>query len=271
MSSTVNDLVRLAREELGYLEKSRANYDLYGPNCLYYKSKFAGADNYTKYSYELKTAGLGHPNGEPWCQSFIAWLFYKTFGADLADRLLCGKLTSASTMDVKDAFVRCGRQVASAEPGDLAFRSRSGGGHVGLVVGWKDGKPVTIEGNSSSSDITSWNGGAVVEHTGAPWQWFVRPDWSLIQPEPETWRWIQADGRWYYQNQAGKNLHGWAKIKETAGPYYHWYWFDSKGAAATGGTQIDGKWYFFQPDGDLACAECITDTNGALVIWSMTE
>ena len=267
----INDLVAKAKDELGYLEKSRANYDLYGANCLYHKTKYAGADNYTKYAYELRAAGLGHPNGQPWCQSFVNWLFYKTFGADLANQLLCGKLSSASTMEVKDAFVRSGRQVASVEPGDIAFRARSGGGHVGLVIGYANGKAITIEGNSSSTDITSWNGGAVVKHTGAPWTWYVRPDWSLIRPKEEVWKWIQSGGKWYYQNRDGKNLHGWAKIKESAGPYFHWYWFDKTGAAATGGVQIDGKWYFFMPEGEFEGAECLTTSTGALTVWSMTE
>jgi len=270
MSSTVNDLVRLAREEIGYLEKSRANYDLYGANCLYHKTKFAGADNYTKYSYELKSAKLGHPNGQPWCMTFICWILYKVAGADEADRLLCGMLASASTMDTKDAMIRAGRQVPlnMARAGDIVFRSRKGGGHVGLVVGRSaEGKIITIEGNTSKTDATAWNGGAVAQHTGGSWEWCCRPDYK----DADSFRWIQADGHWYYQNGHGENVHGWAKIKETAGPYYHWYWFDSKGAAASGARQIDGKWYFFQPDGDLACAQCVTDTNGALVIWSMTE
>lgn len=93
---------------------------------------------------------------------------------------------------------------------------------------------------------------------------------SAVDQE-QHWRWIKSGGKWYYQDQNGQNWHGWGRIKETNGPYYHWYWFDSKGAAATGAKEIDGKWYFFQPDGDMECAECITDPNGAMIIWSMTE
>ncbi|MBO7207906.1 MAG: hypothetical protein J6W10_09885, partial [Kiritimatiellae bacterium] len=49
-----------------------------------------------------------------------------------------------------------------------------------------------------------------------------------------SWHWVQSDGKWYYQDQYGSNWHGWAKIKERSGPYWHWYWFDEKGAAVTG-------------------------------------
>ena len=263
------EVITLAQGEVGYLEKSKDNYMLYGANCLYPKIDFAGADNYTKYAYELHNAGLGHKNGYAWCQTFIAWLFWKTYGADLANQLLCGMLSSASTMDVKTAMINAGRQVPlnKAQACDIVYRSRSGGGHVGLVISRStDGKIITVEGNSSASDITSWNGGAVVQHTGASWEWCCRPDYSIID-----YHWIQDNGKWYYQNGLGQNWHGWGKIKETAGPYYHWYWFNSKGAMVTGAKEIDGKWYFFQPDGPLEGAQCITDSNGALIIWSMGE
>lgn len=265
----MTELLKLAESELGYLEKSKEAFRLYGANCLYDKEKYAGADNVTKYSYELYQRGLGHPEYQPWCQTFIAWLYWKIFGAELANKLLCGKLRSASTMDVKDAFFAQGRGVPlnKAKPGDIAYRSRNGGGHVGLVVGRaSNGKIISIEGNSSASDITSWNGGAVVKHTGASWEWCVRPDYTLVD-----YHWVEDNGTWYYQNGLGQNRHGWDKIKETQGDYYHWYWFDSKGAMATNSREIDGSWYFFQPDGPLEGAQCITDSNGALNVWSMSE
>ena len=89
----------------------------------------------------------------------------------------------------------------------------------------------------------------------------------VVEP---SWRWVQSDGKWYYQDRYGANWHGWAKIKEEGGPYWHWYWFDDKGAAAIGAREISGKWYFFMPDdGPQQCMECITDSTGAMVVWSM--
>lgn len=265
-------IIKLAQDEIGYLEKSKADYSLYGADCLYPKTQFAGADNYTKYAYELRSALGCHPNGQPWCMTFICWIMWKVAGAEEANRLLCGMLSSASTMDTKNAMVRAGRQVPlnTAKPGDIVFRSRSGGGHVGLVVGRTgDGRIITIEGNTSKSDATAWNGGAVAQHTGGTWEWCCRPDWSICE---ETWHWVCSDGEWFYQDADGRNWHGWKEIKESAGENKHWYWFDERGVMATNGKKIGGKWYFFMPEGDLEGACCVTDpydeTGGAQHIWN---
>ena len=68
-----------------------------------------------------------------------------------------------------------------------------------------------------------------------------------------------------------RNWHGWAKLKETAGSWWHWYWFDDRGVMAKGAREIDDRWYFFQPCGPLEGAECITDKVGALVIWNVAD
>lgn len=265
-------IIKLAHDELGYLEKSRDDYELYGSDCLYFKTRYAGADNYTKYAYELRQAGCGHPNGYAWCETFIAFLFFKVLGKEMANKLLCGMLSSASTMDVKNAFIKAGRQVPlnKAEPGDIVFRSRSGGGHVGLVVGRSSsGQIITIEGNTSANDASSWNGGAVAQHIGAKWEWCVRPDWSLV--EPETWRWICVAGTWYYQNNRGENKHGWALIKETDGQYSHWYWFNSSGAMQTGLAWIDDELCVFMTHGALEGALCHSNDNdkGYQHVWNV--
>ena len=266
-------IIKLARDEIGYLEKSKSDYSLYGSDCLYPKKQFAGADNYTKYAYELRAALPGsHAQGQPWCMSFICWIFYTVAGSKLANQLLCGMLRSASTMDTKNAMIKAGRQVPlnTAQPGDIVFRSRLGGGHVGLVEGRSsDGKIITIEGNTSANDASAWNGGAVARHTGGSWEWCCRPDWSLCEGD---WHWVHENGLWYYQDSAGNNWHGWNKIKESNGDKWHWYWFDWDGSAATGSRFIDGKWWFFWPDRDSnECMLCITDSTGALVVWSLTE
>lgn len=268
------ELISLAKAEEGYLEKSRADYELYGSDCLYPKTKYAGADNYTKYAYELRQAGCGHPNGQYWCQTFIAWLFFKTFGKDLANELLCGKLSSASTMDVKDAFLAKGRQVPlnKVEAGDIVFRTRTGGGHVGFVVDRSDsGKIITMEGNTTKDDAAAWNGGAVAQHIGGRWEWCVRPDWSLLPDVPDVWRWIQSGGKWYYQNQRGENKHGWAKIKESYGNYYHWYYFANTGEMMTGARWINEELCLFMPIGTLQGALCVSDEKGYQHVWNLTE
>lgn len=270
--TTKEKVLALAQDEVGYLEKSKADYSRYGSGCLYPKTAYAGADNYTKYAYELHNAGYGHPNGYAWCMTFICWILWKVAG-DKANKLLCGMLTSASTMDTKDVMIRAGRQVPlnKAEPGDIVFRSRNGGGHVGLVNGRTDeGKIISIEGNTSATDATSWNGGAVAVHTGGKWEWCVRPDWTICE---DGYRWVKSGNHWFWQDGNGINWHGWARIKETNGEAEHWYWFDNIGVMATESRKIGGKWYFFQPDGPLEGALCITDTvdktGGALEVWTL--
>ena len=267
--ATKNDLIAKAEGELGYLEKSNQYWLKYGIDCLYTKTKYAGADNVQKYAYDI-----GHYKSygwAAWCQSFVNWLFVQTFGRDLADKLLCGMVKSASTMDVKNKMVNAGRQVAlnKAEAGDIVFRSRNGGGHVGLCVGRsKDGKIISVEGNSSSTDISSWNGGAVVKHTGASWEWCCRPDWSLI-PKPETWHWVLADGKWYYQNSNGENKHGWNDIKESQSDWVHRYYFEPDGAMVTGWQDIGDRWYYFEEGSSLdgALWHEADDRQGALELW----
>lgn len=266
--SAASQFVGIAAAEVGYLEKSKANWNLYGINCLYEKAKFAGADNVQKYAYE--TGHYTKYGWAAWCMSFVCWCMMAAFGAEKANKLLCGMYKSASTMDTKEAMLKAGREVdfSKAQAGDIVFRSRSGGGHVGIVKGWSGGKLVTIEGNSSSADITAWNGGAVVEHTGAPWTWCVRPDWSIVA-EAESWHWVHDGSAWYYQNQRGENTHGWLLIKETHGNVCHWYHFDQRGQMLTGSQQIDGEWCFFQPDGAHEGAMCKTNNKGFLKVWDL--
>ena len=263
--SAQGQVVGIAQAEVGYLEKSLRAWDLYGINCLYDKTKYAGADNITKYAYET-----GHAQNQPWCMTFVVWVFMAAFGKDKANKLLCGKFKSASTMDTKDAMVKAGRQVPleQARGGDIVFRSRSGGGHVGIVKGVQNGKIVTIEGNTSVNDPTAWNGGCVGEHVGGSWKWCCRPDYSIVVQE-DVWKWVQVDGIWYYQNQDGVNKHDWEKIKETDGTEVHWYFFDNEGRMQTGAQKIGGNWCFFMPEGSLQGALCITDNLGYQHVWDI--
>ena len=274
---TKQNVLDLAYSEEEYVEKAKKYLDKYGVSILYDATNFSGSDNLTKYAYELSAAGLGHPNGYAWCQTFICWLFWKCYGTETADKLLCGELRSASTMVVKDAMLKKDRLVplVKAQAGDLVFRSRSGGGHVGLVVGRSsEGKIITVEGNTSPTDKNSWNGGQVARHVGATWEWCVRPDWSILEKTNDNspgWHWVRWDDDWFYQNRFGRNSYGWLKVKESAGEFLHWYWFDERGVMAKGPRKIDDRWYFFMPEGDLEGAQCITDTAGVQRVWNLTE
>ena len=131
----------------------------------------------------------------PWCQVFVDWCFYTAYGQAGASQLLCGKSKEASTMSQKDAFSSAGRIVKKPEPGDIWWRKRSGGGHVGIVIkvniNGNIANITTIEGNTSpSSSGSQWNGDGVfqkehvilldavtVDENGNQC-WFGRPNYS---------------------------------------------------------------------------------------------
>lgn len=254
MASPADMVASRAEEELGYLEKSRKAYQA-DPSVLDRKTDGAGADNLTKYARDTK-----HPNGYAWCQTFVTYILMQCFGYDLANKLLGGMAHSAYTLDVLNAMRKKGREIplSQASRGDIVYRSRSGGGHVGIVVGRQGGKIITVEGNSSSSDITSWNGGAVVRHVDAPWQWCVRPDYSIVPKyTPETW-YKDDVGWWYAKTAADYAKSEWLDIN------HHRYYFDEAGYAVEGVQNINGKSYVFETKGNLECALMITGKDDSL-------
>ena len=252
--------VEIAAGYIGYHEKSEHYYKQYGDLCLSPFDKYCGNGNYTVFAKIV-----GHENGLPWCQTFVNFCFLAAYGRDIADKLLNGLLHSPSTMTIKNAFVANGQIVplSSARNGDLVFRARNGGGHVGIVEENRNGVLVTIEGNTDAGQLNSSDGGSVARHIGANWQWCCRPDWSLI-----GWHWVQSNGKWFYQTFDGQNTYGWRLITETDNKdRRHWYYFDKTGTMLTGLQIINGHYYYFQPSGGLEGALCKTGTSGALSPW----
>lgn len=245
----------IALKEIGYLEKSKAAV-ANDPTVLDYKTKGAGSDNMTKYARDMYAVTNVNWQGQAWCLTFINWLFWQAYGYELANKLLCGTLKSASTMAVKDVFKDNHQLVAlsDAQEGDIVFRSRKGGGHVGYVIGRATtGAIITIEGNTSSTDITSWNGGAVCKHVGASWEWCARPNYALIpRYEPQTWH-SDDKGWWYAKTETEYAKNEWLDIN------HHRYYFDENGYAVTGYRMIGKGRYYFETSGDLMCALMITN------------
>ena len=89
---------------------------------------------------------------------------------------------------------------------------------------------------------------------------------GAVSAQP-SYKWVLSGGKYYYQDQDGKNVHGWALIQETASEYKHWYYFNDKGAAVTGMQIIDDTRYYFEESGPLVCALCHTNDKGALEVW----
>ena len=71
MNCYVENLIKIAKDEVGYLEKaSNSNLDS--------KTANAGGNNYTKYARDLDNiSGFynGKKQGYPWCDCFVDWCF----------------------------------------------------------------------------------------------------------------------------------------------------------------------------------------------------
>lgn len=166
-------ILAFAFNEVGYLEK-KSNKDLTS------KTANAGKKNYTKYGSWIGA------NGDYWCASFISWLFHQAFG-DNGKKLLCGSY-SAACETIRQNFIKK-KQYHTSGPkaGDVIFFSgsrHSGANHIGIVYQVKDGKVLTVEGNTSGASGVVDNGGGVAKKTYAISQTKIlgygRPDYSII-------------------------------------------------------------------------------------------
>lgn len=122
-------------------------------------------------------------NGQPWCMSFVQWVFAKAGASDLlpAKTGSCGALMRAA----KSA----GLWVDSGcRPGDVVIYDFPGGAatdHCGIVVTPLTNGIRSIEGNTAAGNDS--NGGEVMERTrpNAYILGAVRPDYSMEQEEDD--------------------------------------------------------------------------------------
>ena len=270
----MDNVIKTALAEVGYLEKSAAFYKRIGKDCLYPKTDYAGSDNYTKYGYELNQI---HPTvidfPAAWCDCFVDWCFYKAYGISNAEAMIGGHFddytkNSAKLYIGKEAFYYA--KTFHGQKGDQVFFSKNGTFdgiyHTGLVIDADDKYIYTVEGNTSGGEEVVPNGGGVYKkkytHDNPKLYGFGRPKYDLIEKH-----WVQDNGIWYYQDGFGRNTYGWALIKETKGDAEHWYYFNSRGQMMTGLQFIDGDPYYLTISGDLEGALCNTDQRGALSPW----
>lgn len=158
-----NKVINTAQSQIGYQESG---------------------NNHTKYASDL-----GFGQNQAWCQTFVCWCFVQAYGRDAGVSLMCGYM-GASTMECKDRFASKGQLVQVPQPGDIWWRKRSGGGHVGIIVSARlNGNSIvinTVEGNTSppSSGGSEWNGDGVYPKThtitngrdeNGNQSWFGRP------------------------------------------------------------------------------------------------
>ncbi len=186
--TNVEKLIATAQSQIGYLEKaSNSQLDDFTSN--------AGSNNYTKFARDLDALGVynGNKNGYAWCDVFVDWCFYATFGLDMMVALLCQPLGGAGAGCTYSAqyFKNKGRfYTSNPQAGDQIFFTSDGGAtsyHTGLVYKVDSTTVYTIEGNTSSDAGVVENGGAVAAKSYSLSYYKImgygRPDWSLV---PET-------------------------------------------------------------------------------------
>lgn len=164
--NTVDKVLNIAANEVGYLEKSAAAYKK-DSTCLDEKTRGAGSDNYTKYGrdmHKVYPAVMDFP--AYWCDAFVDWCFYKAYGVTNAKGLLGGNFddyTVASCQLYKnkkalDTTPTEGSQVFFTKNGQV-----SGCHHTGLVYKVDKTYFYTIEGNTSGASGVVSNGGGVAK------------------------------------------------------------------------------------------------------------
>ena len=161
----VNKVIKIAINEVGYLEKSSAAYKK-DKNILYKKTKGAGSDNYTKYGkemHELYPKIMDFP--AYWCDCFVDWLFYKAYGVSGAKSLLCGNfddytVNSKALYVSKGAYIKRG-QKAPKKGDQIFFNNGTRVCHTGIVYDVDKTYVYTVEGNTSVGSAVVANGGGV--------------------------------------------------------------------------------------------------------------
>ena len=164
--NSVYKVLKVAMDEVGYLEKSKTAY-LKNPEVLYEKTAGAGSDNYTKYSRDLHgiyPSVMDFPAA--WCDAFVDWCFFKAYGVATAKSMLRDNFddyTVASSRmyanhDALDTNVKVGDQVFFTKNGNT-----SGCYHTGIVYKVDESYFYTIEGNTSNIAEIIPNGGCVAK------------------------------------------------------------------------------------------------------------
>ena len=152
----VEKLIATAKAEVGYLEKA-------SEKDLYSKTANPGHRDYTKYGYEMHKVypqTMDYP--AYWCDCFVDWCFYKTFGVANASKLLGGRfddytINSAGLYKAKNAYHK-----SNPEPGDqIFFHNGTRICHTGVVYNVDSSYVYTIEGNTSASAGVVRNGEGV--------------------------------------------------------------------------------------------------------------
>lgn len=202
--NTVDKVLKVASNEVGYLEKSKTAYQK-NHDIIYEKTAGAGSDNYTKYGKELHDiypSVMDFP--AYWCDAFVDWCFYKAYGVATAKSLLNGNFddyTVASCQMYKSHnaifdYPKVGDQVFFTKNGKV-----SGCHHTGIVYQVDNAYFYTIEGNTSNANEVVSNGGGVARKKYSIVQYknkvlFGRPKYDVKQKNIDELAQEVLEGKW---------------------------------------------------------------------------
>lgn len=217
---TAAEAVRIAQEEVGYLEKA-SNKDLDS------KTGNPGSGSWTKFARDLWEADphfyQGNKNGiADWCSIFVAWCVYVAAGRNStkAQMALCyGGPYGASCTYAAGYYKEAGRfYVDHPQPGDQIFFQRAGQiVHTGIVESVDPvGAIHTIEGNSgnavrrqaySPADLRIYGYGRPVYETEAVCPFTdLKKNSFYEKPVRELWAWGIVKGTTGTTFEPGRNI-----------------------------------------------------------------
>ena len=186
-----DNVINVAADEVGYLEKSWAAYNE-NPDVIYDKTAGAGNDNVTKYAKEMDELEVynGPKQGYAWCKVFVDWLFVHALGLDRAAELLLG--WTAGVTQAYQWFRNNGQISNTPEVGDLIIFGDCD--HIGIVIDYDESRVYTIEGNTSGATGLVANGGGVAQKSYSRYSSYIkcyaRPSYEgepgPTPPEPPT-------------------------------------------------------------------------------------
>lgn len=183
-------------------------------------------------------------------------------GYDQNDRYIIGKVKKYGSLakisvkadtDCCDLVRACVYQASGKDCGDCYTATESAAlQKLGIFEPTVDVTTNTVLYNGDIL-VTKTKGHTVIVVAG-------RPRAEAEKAENKT-GWIHVGNTWYYRLSSGVNAHGWHDIKNADGKTRRYY-FNSTGAMLKDWQQIDGKWYYFQPTGDLAGAMYVSNADG---------
>jgi len=207
-TSAVDKLLATAEAEVGYLEK-KSNKDLDS------KTANAGDGNYTKYARDL----FPDLQGQPYCDMFVDWCFWKCFGEKTARKMLGG--FSADCDESARIYKDKGRWYSNPQPGDQIFFVKNGNDyyHTGIVCKVTPEKVYPIEGNTSAGEQVIPNGGAVCrksyERNNPKIGGYGRPDYAAADGEEQEdvkRIWVKSQVPMLKKGMYGKAVEVWQTI-----------------------------------------------------------